>query len=126
MIRKNMTNGEIYSIATDLTQHVTNIDLSLPVRVNFYLQKNMNEVITIARDIESTRDAILDKYGTRTDEGYQIKDGQLDNLNKELNDLFGLEQEVKIYELTLDAFDGVNLTTSQVNAITFMIKEEEE
>lgn len=127
MIRKNMTNGEIYSIATEVAKNLTGLDLSLPVRVNFYLQKNTKEIMDIARDIESNRDAILDKYGKRNEDGsYQVNDGELDQLNKELGDLFDLEQEVKIYEIDLAAFDGVNLTTSQVNAITFMIKEEEE
>lgn len=127
MIRKNMTNGEIYNIATEVAKNLTGLDLSLPVRVNFYLQKNTKEIMDIARDIESNRDAILDKYGKRNEDGsYQVNDGELDQLNKELGDLFDLEQEVKIYEIDLAAFDGVNLTTSQVNAITFMIKEEEE
>lgn len=127
MIRKNMTNGDIYSIATEVAKNLTGLDLSLPVRVNFYLQKNTKEIMDIARDIESNRDAILDKYGKRNEDGsYQVNDGELDQLNKELEDLFDLEQEVKIYEIDLAAFDGVNLTTSQVNAITFMIKEEEE
>lgn len=127
MIRKNMTNGEIYNIATEVAKNLTGLDLSLPVRVNFYLQKNTKEIMDIARDIESNRDAILDKYGKRNEDGsYQVNDGELDQLNKELEDLFDLEQEVKIYEIDLAAFDGVNLTTSQVNAITFMIKEEEE
>lgn len=127
MIRKNMTNGEIYSLATEVAKNLTGLDLSLPVRVNFYLQKNTKEIMDIARDIESNRDAILDKYGKRNEDGsYQVNDGELDQLNKELGDLFDLEQEVKIYEIDLAAFDGVNLTTSQVNAITFMIKEEEE
>lgn len=127
MIRKNMTNGDIYSIATEVAKNLIGLDLSLPVRVNFYLQKNTKEIMDIARDIESNRDAILDKYGKRNEDGsYQVNDGELDQLNKELGDLFDLEQEVKIYEIDLAAFDGVNLTTSQVNAITFMIKEEEE
>ena len=127
MIRKNMTNGEIYSLATEVAKNLTGLDLSLPVRVNFYLQKNTKEIMDIARDIESNRDVILDKYGKRNEDGsYQVNDGELDQLNKELGDLFDLEQEVKIYEIDLAAFDGVNLTTSQVNAITFMIKEEEE
>lgn len=127
MIRKNMTNGEIYSIATEVAKNITGLDLSLPVRVNFYLQKNTKEIMDIARDIESNRDAILDKYGKRNEDGsYQVNDGELDQLNRELGDLFDLEQEVKIYEIDLAAFDGVSLTTSQVNAMTFMIKEEEE
>lgn len=127
MIRKNMTNGEIYSIATEVAKNITGLDLSLPVRVNFYLQKNTKEIMDIARDIESNRDAILDKYGKRNEDGsYQVNDGELDQLNRELEDLFDLEQEVKIYEIDLAAFDGVSLTTSQVNAMTFMIKEEEE
>ncbi len=127
MVRKNLTNNEIYGIAMALLESgVSQLDISLPVKVNFYLQKNVAVILEMAKDIENNRNEILQKYGTPTEEGnYTFEDDKLEIANQELVDLFTLQQEVPIYEISLDAFDGVELTSKQVQAITYMIKEEE-
>lgn len=127
MVRKNLKNNEIYSIAMQLIENeIAQLNISLPVKVNFYLQKNVANIIDMAKDIESNRNDILQKYGTLNEEGnYDFEEGKLEQANQELVDLFELEQEVPIYEITLDAFDGVELTSKQVQAIAYMIKEEE-
>jgi len=42
---------------------------------------------------------------------------------KELNDLFNLEQDVNLHIFKLDDFDGIELTYQQLSAIMFMIEE---
>lgn len=127
MVRKNLTNNEIYGIAMALLENgISQLDISLPVKVNFYLQKNVTAILEMAKDIEATRNEILQKYGTQTEEGnYSFEDDKLEIANQELVDLFSLQQEVPVYEISLEAFDGVELTSKQVQAITYMIKEEE-
>lgn len=127
MVRKNLTNNEIYGIAMALLENgISQLDISLPVKVNFYLQKNVNVIIEMAKDIETSRNEILQKYGTPAEDGnYSFEDDKLEVANQELVDLFALQQEVPIYEISLDAFDGVELTSKQVQAIAYMIKEEE-
>jgi hypothetical protein len=117
IIRKTMKNMEIYNTANSLLESFSD-DLNLPVKINFYLQKNIKTVVDIAQDIEKTRLEIFDKYNFDED--------VIDTVNKEITDLFELEQEVKVNLLELDWFDSIDLSTSQVNAISFMIKEEEE
>ena len=128
MVRKNMKNSEIYGIAAQLVEYVTNLNLALPVKVNFYLQKNINAIITIAQELETERGKILDTYGTINGEtgNYDFEEDNLQKANQELIDLFNLEQEVPIYEIALSAFDDVVLDTNQFKAISFMIKDEEE
>lgn len=127
MIRKNMKNNEIYTTAMQLLENnITQLDIPLPVKVSFYLQKNTSAVIDMAKEIENTRNEILQRYGTLGEDGnYSFEDDKLEEANQELVDLFELEQEVPVYEISLDAFDGVDLTSKQVQAITYMIKEEE-
>ena len=128
MVRKNMKKSEIYGIAAQLVEYVTNLNLALPVKVNFYLQKNINAIITIAQELETERGKILDTYGTINGEtgNYDFEEDNLQKANQELIDLFNLEQEVPIYEIALSAFDDVVLDTNQFKAISFMIKDEEE
>lgn len=128
MTRKNMTNNEIYNTALALMENVVNLNLTLPVKVNFYLQKNITALLAIAEDIEKTRTEILSKYGTMNEEtgNYEFENDNLEKVSQELIDLFELEQEVPIYEISLDAFGDIELNANQLKAILYMIKEEEE
>lgn len=127
MATKKMTNLEIYAYADALMSAFTE-DIKLPVKVNFYLQKNMTRFVEAAKDIEKARMEIIERYGTRTEDGENIEvpAEKAETVNKELEDLFALEQEMKVNEIALDAFDGINLSSAQVAAISFMIKDEEE
>lgn len=127
MKTKTMTNLEIYAYANALMDAFKE-DITLPVKVNFYLQKNMTRMIEAGKEIEKTRMDIIQKYGTPTEDGQNIEVSadMVETVNKELEDLFALEQEIKVNEIALDAFDGIDLTSAQVAAIAFMIKDEEE
>lgn len=126
--RKNMTNLQIYNIANMLLENFQNTNMELPVKVNFYFQKNMNHIVEMAQDIDKSRIAIFEKYGTKDEENnqYTFKPENTDTVNKELQDLFDLEQEVKLNMLKLDWFDDIKLTTQQVAAMECMIEEEDE
>lgn len=131
VIRKTMSNIEIYNTASALSElfsEMTQAELKLPVKVNFYFQKNMNVLIAMAKELEDERTNIIIKYGAPDPENsdlVRIDPDKLDVANQELNDLFNLEQEVAINAIELDWFDGINMTPQQVVAITFMIKDEE-
>lgn len=127
MANKTMTNAEIYSYANALMSSF-NEDLTLPVKVNFYLQKNTTTIVEAGKEIEKARMDILHKYGktSEDEQSIEIPTENIELVNKELEDLFSLEQEIKVNEISLEAFDNVELTTTQVAAIAFMIKDEEE
>lgn len=127
MMNKTMTNLEIYAYA-DALMNAFKEEITLPVKVNFYLQKNMTRMIEAGKEVEKTRMEIIQKYGTPTEDGQNIEVSadMVETVNKELEDLFALEQEIKVNEIALDAFDGIDLTSAQVAAIAFMIKDEEE
>ena len=127
MANTTMTNLEIYAYANALMDAFKE-DITLPVKVNFYLQKNMTRMIEAGKEVEKTRMEIIQKYGTPTEDGQNIEVSadMVETVNKELEDLFALEQEIKVNEIALDAFDGIDLTSAQVGAIAFMIKDEEE
>ena len=126
--RKNMTNLEIYNAANLLLTNFQDANMELTVKVNYYFQKNMNHIVEMAQDIDKSRMAIFAKYGTLDQENnqYRFKPEDTDVVNKELQDLFDLEQEVKLNMLKLDWFDGIKLTTQQVAALEFIIEEEDE
>ena len=132
MITKNLyTNLDIYNKATAMIEAFNTKDgseLNYPVKVNFYLQKNMNAFLTLAREIEQKRIEIIQKYGNPSEENpdeYKIPDDKIEEASKEIQDFLELEQEVPVSMLKLDWFDNIDMNAAQVAAISFMIEEEE-
>lgn len=119
-----LTNNEIYNYARQLLRAFQDSNQRLPIKVNFYLQKNKNTLITLAQDIEKARMEIISLYGILDEDGetYTVPPEKIANATKELNDLFDLEQEVQIYKINIDSLDNnFDLTTAQMEAIMFMI-----
>lgn len=118
-----MTNNEIFNSAVALHQAFAEAT-TLPIRVNFYLQKNKTVLNDLAKEIEESRIAILQKHGTLNEENnqFEFEKDKVQTVITELNELFSLEQEIKIYTVKIEDFgDNLTLTTEQMEALMFMI-----
>lgn len=121
---KTMTNSEIYNIATVLGKAFEDEKQVLPVKVNFYMQKNRATLTALAQEVEKARVEILQKHGTLNEETnqFEFSNEVAETVIQELNDLLSLEQEVNIYTVSIDSFgDDLSLTTGQMEALMFMI-----
>lgn len=118
-----MTNNDIYTYAVKLNEAFSDTTQKLPVKINFYLQKNKSTLLSLAQSVEETRAELLQQYGTSTDDGgYTISEENVAIVNKEINDLAALEQEVNIYKVKFEDFpEDISLTTAQMEALMFMI-----
>lgn len=123
-----LKNSEIYNYANALAQEFGQQEVKLPLKVNFYLQKNLKELVTLAQDIEQQRVAIAQEYGTLNEETqqYEIPPENINSATRKLDELFNLTQDVKIYKVKLDAFGDINISNSQMQALLIMIDDEEE
>lgn len=119
-----LTNNKIYSCMQELNNFNLQ-EVKMPVRISFFLQKNIQTIISAAQEIEQARMDIAKEYGELTEEGtsYNIAPENMDIVSKELNDLFNLEQDLNIHIFKLDDFDGIELEFQQLSAIMFMIEE---
>lgn len=120
-----LKNSEIYNIAMLLTDNFKDSKQYLPVKINFYIQKNKDTLITLAQDIETNRIRIMEEYGVKNEDGtsYIIKTENIEAAQREITDLFDIEQEVNICTVSLDSIpEGTTLTTGQMEAIMFMIE----
>lgn len=119
-----MTNLEIYNIAQSINEVFQDTTQYLPIKVNFYIQKNKALLTSLAQTIEMSRWDIIKNYGEldTENERYIIPAEKMEEAQKELSDLFSLEQEVEIYKVDIEKFpDDINLTTGQMEALMFMI-----
>lgn len=119
-----LTNQKIYNLANLLLDFKT-LNLRLPVRINFFLQKNINLITEAAAEIERAKVELGAQYGSALPEGgYFIPEEYRETVQRELSDLFNLEQDLNIHQFLLSDFDGLELTFKQMEAIMFMIIEE--
>ena len=119
-----MKNFEIYENAKAINEAFADTTQYLPVKVNFFIQKNKSTLLALAQDIEAARMNIIRNYGEPTEDGnsYSIPKEKIEIASKELNDLFEIEQEVDIKKVNIDNFpDDISLTTGQMEALMFMI-----
>ena len=119
-----MKNFEIYESAKAINEAFADTTQYLPVKVNFFIQKNKVALMTLAQDIEVARMNIIQNYGALAEDGMQyiIPSENIEAASKELDDLFGIEQEVNIHKISIDNFpDDISLTTGQMEALMFLI-----
>ena len=120
-----LNNNQIYEYAQNLSVFI-NCDMKLPVKVNFFLQKNIQIIINAAKEIEAARLGIAKNFGNLDIEtnAYQIPKENINQVNQELIDLFSLEQDLPITLLKLNDFVNIELTYQQMSAIMFMVEED--
>ena len=95
---KTLKNGEIFEMATNLIEafqkDTESGEKTYPIKVLFYLRKNMKTLTELAQDIEKARVEIIQRYGTPSEENpeqYQFETQEkIDAANKEFEELFGL------------------------------------
>ena len=120
-----MTNNEIYTINSNLMDvfKEENNTYYFSAKINFLIQKNKKNIMDAAIHIEKVRIEIINKY--KNEEG-QIPNDKIDEVNKELNDLLNIEQEVTIYKIPFEDLEGIEFTSAQANALMFMINDPKE
>ena len=120
-----LTNQQIYEYA-NLLLSFKDCDIKIPVRINFYMQKNIKCIEQAAIEIDKMRISIGSQFGVPSPNAdrYDIPKENIPVVNQELNDLFALEQDLNIHMFKLSDFDGIELTYQQMSAIMFMVEED--
>lgn len=120
-----LTNNEIYTYAPLLTKEFgVECEIKFPIKVNFFLQKNIRALMDAAKEIDEARTDIAKRYGELSEDGsyYTVPDDRMEEASKELADLFALEQELSIHSFDINDFgNDISLTTSQMDMLMFMI-----
>ena len=119
------TNEQIYQMANELLQAFDNSGIYIPARANFNIQKNTEVLAAAAKEIEKTRLSVAQHYGEPNEAGdsYIIPADKLEEANKELMDLFTMEQDIDIKTFSIETLGDVKLTSAQMHAIMFMIED---
>ena len=119
------TNNEIYNYATGFNS-IFNSEIYIPAKANFFIQKNIATFVAAAQEIEKSRLEIAKHYGELTEDGaqYTIPEDKIAEANKELNDLFNIEQELDIKTFKIDDLGNGEFTPNQMQLLMIMISED--
>ena len=123
-----LTNGQIYSYVLGL-QDFNEKNFSIPIRINFYIQKNYEMLKKEGLSIEKSRDFIIKKYGKEMEDRpgtFHIDEKLVDQAQKELDELHSIEQNIPIQTIKLSELinESINLETQDLNKIMFMIEDD--
>lgn len=118
-------NQQIYQIANNLLSNLDNLDIYIPAKANFFLQKNIQIFAAAAQEIEKSRLEIAKHYGILDEEGqqYKIPEDKIEEASKELNDLFSIEQDLDVKTFTIESLGSAEFTPAQMQAMMFMIED---
>lgn len=116
-----LTNGEIYSYAIQLSKEFSDSNQFLPVKPNFYIQKNKKMLVELGQEIEIERSKIIESCSTFVDGNMKIIPSKMDEVNQKIEELVNIEQEVPIYSISLEDLGSVSLSTKQMEILMFMI-----
>lgn len=121
------TNRQIYDYSDILFNCFSDVKQQLPVKINFYLQKNSKTLASLAQEIEEARIEIIKTYGKLNEAKTEYVFDNPEDKSKAIQaiaELFNLEQDVQIYTFKLDNFkEDTVLSLEQMAAILFMIEE---
>ena len=118
-------NQTIYQIANNVLSNLDNLNIYIPAKANFFIQKNISTLAAAAQEIEKSRLEIAKHYGVLDEEKqqYKILEDKLEEASKELEDLFSIEQELDIKTFSIEALGNAEFTPAQMQAMMFMIED---
>lgn len=117
-------NQDIYAIARDISK-LDELEVRMPVRIGFYLKKNISIFKNAAQEIESMRFSLCERFGKLNPETnyFVVPEENTEQIEKELQDLFTLEQDLPIHIFKIQDFDGIELDFQQISILMPMIEE---
>lgn len=128
-----VTNKFIYLKALELQELNLEDFTKLSVSMNFFIQKNIEEVHSKAVEIEKSRDFIIKKYGEQVQEEnengeesskYIIPQKYIEVAQQELDALLDIKQDIKISQIKLSELSTYDIDTKTLKAILFMIEDD--
>jgi hypothetical protein len=99
----------------------------LPVKVAYKLNKNIKAISERLRFINEHRKDFIEKYGRPDENGvFYIPSEDHENVDKFMKDyteLLEIEDEIEIIAMTLDELESAELSSDDLEAISFLIDE---
>ena len=120
-----LTNNTIYTLASTCPQEFADFKSYIPAKANFAIQKNFSTLAAAAQGIDEARLGVAKHYGELDESGerYTFSADVMETVNKELTELFEIEQDLDIRTIRIEDLGSAEFTPAQMQAIMFMIED---
>ena len=122
-----ITNKQIWKYSNLLNEAFSEGKNAIfPIKLAYIIEFNKSVLYQKYELIERSRMAVGKKYGVldENNEGYKISSENLEKAEKELEQLFEIEQMVDIMKIPLKDLENCDISLKQMEALLFMIEEE--
>lgn len=125
-MKKILTNREIFTIGNAFEGAFQNDERYLPAKINFKIEKNRKNILDKMNEIEESRIKTIRKFGEEKDGQIQIPNEKVEKVNKEIAELFDIEQEMNIFMISFEDIENLEFTSAEMSALLFMIEDPED
>ena len=77
-------------------------------------------------EIEESRIKVIREFGEEKDGQVQIPNEKVEEVNKEIAELFDIEQEMNIFMISFEDIENLEFTSAEMSALLFMIEDPED
>lgn len=104
----------------------------LPVKLSFAIVRNTNMLKQVYSDFEHERNKLLDSYNIKDKDGepawiktgnIEIEKSKIKNWTEDVEELLNIDVNIDVYKISISAFENLDLSTKDIEAIEFMIIE---
>lgn len=120
-----LKNSEIVGFAQRFDKAFHSESQYFPAKINFYIHKNIKNLVDLCDIIDNARQDIFKRYGEKHEDG-SLTFSETNRIlaNQEISVLLNLEQDVPISTIKLSDLDNLVFTPEQMQTLLFMIEED--
>lgn len=117
-----MKNGEVIELYETLNRLSNNKDLKFNVKLGFIIAKNKEKLRQEATIIYGLRRDIIMEHGRVDGKDIIVPNEYIDEVNKKINDLMDIENDVEVILVPVDAFEDLELNMEDIEGLMRMVQ----
>ena len=117
-----MKNGEVLNMYQTLTRISNNPDLKFGVALGYTMAKNREKLRQEATIIYQMRQDIIMEHGKLDGRDIVVPNEYVDEVNKKVNELMELENDVSVIQVPVELFDTIELSMEDIEGLSGMIQ----
>lgn len=117
-----MKNGEVLELYETLQRISQNKELKFNVKLGYAMAKNKEKLRQEAAIIYNLRRDIIMEHGRVDGKDIVVPNEYVDEVNKKVNDLMEIENDVKIILVPIDVFEDLELNMEDIEGLSGMIQ----
>ena len=116
-----MKNGEVLELYETLQRISQNNDLKLSVALGYMMAKNKEKLRQEATIIYGLRRDIIMEHGRVEGKDIIVPNEYIDEVNRKVNDLMEIENDVEITKVPVDLFENIELNMEDIEGLSNML-----